>query len=638
MAFMFVGLITSGPLVFLSFKFARDSAERMAQQTVTQQIDIVATNFKQEFNTNLRRSLKAAAASEILSAFLSASQDERTIIRKRLETHFIRVENDYDGYSGMYYVDAEGRVVVSVEDKRRDTLTGFLAEPSDNAGQQEKTPTRIGMEKLFHRMESIPLLLSSGGMEWFMPPREAQTEGPFVDEEGRLSLLTGLSKLDFDNGAFGGVVIIRQRLDGFVSELKSVKFFDENLVWLFDANGHSLASPDNKYVTLTPDEFVLPSFSKKTEFQKLENGLIAYRNLSIVPGKPFMRIVFAIPNSLLMRDFEPTMRVFLLVLIVSAVVVFSVALIVSRKFSKPIIELANTASRLAGGDLSTRAKIKSIGEVQVLADSFNQMTTNLQIADAELKLKAEELRLGLMKEMELNKLQRQFVSMASHEFRTPLAIIDSTAQRLKRRADRLTPEEAIKRVDKIRDAVKRMVNLMESTLTAARLEEGKISVEIGTCDLGRLLQNICAGQQELNQSHIITCELVDLPATIQADSNALEQLFTNLLSNAVKYAPDTPEIAVVARGEGDEVVVSVRDRGLGIDEDDLPKLFERFFRAKTSTGIAGTGIGLNLAAALAEMHGGSIAVESKKGDGSTFTVRLPVDGPEETKESVEQAA
>jgi signal transduction histidine kinase len=142
----------------------------------------------------------------------------------------------------------------------------------------------------------------------------------------------------------------------------------------------------------------------------------------------------------------------------------------------------------------------------------------------------------------------------------------------------------------------------------------------------------------MDQTHIITCKLVDLPVTIQADSGALEQVFTNLLSNAVKYAPDAPEIDVVARGEGGEVVISVRDRGLGIDEEDLPQMFERFFRAKTSTGIVGTGIGLNLVKNLVEMHGGSVAIESKKGEGSTLTVRLPVDGPEETEELDSQAA
>ncbi len=115
-------------------------------------------------------------------------------------------------------------------------------------------------------------------------------------------------------------------------------------------------------------------------------------------------------------------------------------------------------------------------------------------------------------------------------------------------------------------------------------------------------------------------------------------MFTNLLSNAVKYALDSPDIHVRAFCEDEDILVQVRDNGIGIDEDDLPKMFERFFRAKTSTGIAGTGIGLNLAKTLIEMHDGSIGVESIKGRGTTFTVRLPVSGPKTSNQAEFQAA
>ena len=249
-----------------------------------------------------------------------------------------------------------------------------------------------------------------------------------------------------------------------------------------------------------------------------------------------------------------------------------------------------------------------------------------------------DLQQTLTKEQELNKLQRQFVSMASHEFRTPLAIIDATAQRMKRRADenRLTPEEAVKRVEKIRDAVGRMTRLMESTLDAARMEEGKFKVTIEPCDIGKVAREVCARQQEMSQTHVISYDLAGLPVTIQADTDSLEQALTNLFSNAVKYAPDAPDIEIKGYTEGDQVVITVRDQGVGIDEDELDRIGERFFRAKTSTGTAGTGLGLNLAKTLVEMHGGSVSIESKNGEGSTFTIRLPIAGPDQA-EQAEQA-
>ncbi len=284
-------------------------------------------------------------------------------------------------------------------------------------------------------------------------------------------------------------------------------------------------------------------------------------------------------------------------------------------------------------DITERKKaekelIRHRDQLQMLVDRATQ----------ELKAKAEELKEALNKEKELNDLQRQFVSMASHELRTPLSIIDGSAQNLARNSDNITADYIILKTKKIRDAVVRMTRLMEGTLTEARLHEGKIKVEIEACDIGKVLREVCARQQEVSKDHVISCDLVDLPATIQADPGSLDQVFTNLLSNAVKYAPDAPDIEVKARKEGNHMVISVRDHGIGIDEDELHRIGERFFRAKTSTGIAGTGIGINLVKTLVEIHGGTVNVESKKGEGSTFTVRLPVARPDQSEQADRRVA
>jgi signal transduction histidine kinase len=130
---------------------------------------------------------------------------------------------------------------------------------------------------------------------------------------------------------------------------------------------------------------------------------------------------------------------------------------------------------------------------------------------------------------------------------------------------------------------------------------------------------ICERQEEVSETHVVKCDLDGILETIKKYTSALEQVVANLLSNAVKYAPDAPDINVRARQEDDYVLVSVSDRGLGVDSEDLPHLGERFFRAKTSAGIAGTGIGLE--------------VESEKGKGRTFPVRLPIDGPAEKSDA-----
>lgn len=271
-------------------------------------------------------------------------------------------------------------------------------------------------------------------------------------------------------------------------------------------------------------------------------------------------------------------------------------------------------------DISHQKKVED--ELEAHRD---HLQTLVDQATRDLNAKAVELRAALEKEKEVNEQQRQFVAMASHEFRTPLAIIDSAAQRLQRSSAKLTPEKLEDRINKIRTAVTRMTRLMESTLSAARLDQGKINIEIGPCNVERIIADACQRTQEISLGHNISQDLRDLPKTIQADADALEQVLTNLLVNAVKYSPDAPEILVSARCEPDHVIIEIKDHGLGIDEDDLPNLFSRFFRAKTSLGIAGTGIGLNLVKTLVEMHGGTVSAASEKGAGSTFVVRMPID-------------
>lgn len=321
---------------------------------------------------------------------------------------------------------------------------------------------------------------------------------------------------------------------------------------------------------------------------------------------------------------------------------------------KPINRMRHVMKQQRSGVRDARAERQSARELDEVACTFNSMIDaifereqklrkaeieitrhrdelqqRVEIATRDLKTKAEELKAALAREKQLNELQRQFVSMASHEFRTPLAIIDTAAQRLKKCADKQTasPEDTVRRVAKIRSSVQRMTRLMESTLTTARMQDGNIKIDVAACNIAKLVAECCAHHRDIANNHVISCEMESLPDTIQADAGALEQVLTNLLSNAVKYSPDASEIDVFARADGDHVIVSVRDYGVGIDKADQEKIGERFFRAATSAGIAGTGIGLNLVKMLVELHGGELSFVSENGAGSTFTIRLPIAGP-----------
>ncbi|PDT13928.1 ATPase [Rhizobium sp. J15] len=254
-------------------------------------------------------------------------------------------------------------------------------------------------------------------------------------------------------------------------------------------------------------------------------------------------------------------------------------------------------------------------------DTLEEMVRSRTV---ELARQTEELERMLEQEKQINELQRQFVSMASHEFRTPLAVIDGAAQRLIRRKEAATPEFLAEKAEQIRSSVSRMLELMESILAAGRLDHGRITIVHKPCSIAEIIETCSARQEGIRRSHRFLLDLDRLPPIIFGDQPALDQVFSNLFSNAVKYAPDAPNVHVTGWQEGESVCIRVRDEGIGIDADDLPKMFQRYFRARSSTGIAGTGIGLNLVKQIIELHGGTIEVASSRGNGTTFTLRLPI--------------
>jgi PAS domain S-box-containing protein len=244
---------------------------------------------------------------------------------------------------------------------------------------------------------------------------------------------------------------------------------------------------------------------------------------------------------------------------------------------------------------------------------------------AEVEEKNAELDRLLRQEREANALQRRFVAMISHEFRTPLAIIDSAAQRLTRTKSAVTSEYLAEKSDQIKGAVARMVELMESILAAGRLQSGTIEITKTETSLAGLVLECAGKRQQISGTHRFHLDLANLPERMALDCVALERVFANLFSNAVKYAPHAPNIFVRGWEEGGLVKISVRDEGIGMDADDLPRLFQPYFRARSATGIAGTGIGLNIVKEIIELHGGCILVDSAIGAGTTFTIHLPMD-------------
>jgi len=237
----------------------------------------------------------------------------------------------------------------------------------------------------------------------------------------------------------------------------------------------------------------------------------------------------------------------------------------------------------------------------------------------------EELRITLEREKELSQLKSNFVSMVSHEFRTPLGIIQSSAELLRDFHGRMQPEERNDQLESIIRNTCRMGGMMEEILVLSRLDAGKLDFQPAALDLNSFCRRIVDEVlSATNRRCLIELSMVSIPAAAQADERLLGHIFTNLLTNAVKYSEVGSSVHFIVQRNNRDAVCVIRDKGIGIPLEDQPQLFKAFHRGRNVGSLPGTGLGLLLVKRCAELHRGKVHVNSKVGDGTTVTVRLPV--------------
>jgi two-component system, OmpR family, sensor kinase len=330
----------------------------------------------------------------------------------------------------------------------------------------------------------------------------------------------------------------------------------------------------------------------------------------------------------------------------AAVLVIAALVYITRSISRPLLRLAGYMHRLAANDteieISDTGRQDEIGEMARAAVVFRNNAIELMVSQRGLAQQASMLEEKLAAERHLTQLQRNFVSMASHEFRTPLTIIDGHAQRLNKLSERISVDEIVTRAGKMRAAVLRMVHLIDNLLTSTRLLESGAGLYFHPqeVDLRELVHDVCQLHRESSPGSTIMEELGARSLPMVGDPKLLSQVFDNLLSNAIKYSPGSGAVRITLQAEDGGLVAAVEDHGIGIPAVDVDRLFERYFRGSNVSGIVGTGVGLNLVKMVVDLHGGSVTVVSEESRGSRFTVRLPVKPPRQASRppSVEMIA
>ena len=276
----------------------------------------------------------------------------------------------------------------------------------------------------------------------------------------------------------------------------------------------------------------------------------------------------------------------------------------ARRALKPVDKIAQTAQEIEESDLSQRINVNTKDELGRLATTLNAMIGRLEKAFQR---------------------QKQFTSDASHELRTPLAVIEAESS-LALRKERPSSDYR-QSLEIIAQESRQMSSLIDQLLTLARADAGKEQWNFTEVNLGKLIANLSTDVEVLCQEKGLSFQLGQTQdLAVKGDEARLRELFMNILDNAIRYTPTPGTVSVSLRREGQMAVVAITDTGVGIPAEDIPFIFERFYRVDKSRSRAegGSGLGLAICHHIAEAHKGKIEVESQVGAGSTFSVWLPL--------------
>jgi PAS domain S-box-containing protein len=268
-------------------------------------------------------------------------------------------------------------------------------------------------------------------------------------------------------------------------------------------------------------------------------------------------------------------------------------------------------------------------KVQERTNELEKVVNQLLKINIELEQRKDQLKDALNKEIEVGELKSRFVSMASHEFRTPLSTVLSSASIITRYVREDQQEDRTRHVGKIKAAVDNLTGILDDFLSLSKLEEGKQSINTQTVNL----REVCIEVKEDISGLITDGKKINIVAEsfeIRSDERILRNIFFNLLSNALKYSLPETTVYCFIKKNGKKVRIEVRDEGIGIPLEDQKHIFTRFFRATNAENIQGTGLGLNIVRGYIDLLKGDINFESIPGEGTTFVINLPIDVEENT--------
>lgn len=290
----------------------------------------------------------------------------------------------------------------------------------------------------------------------------------------------------------------------------------------------------------------------------------------------------------------------------AALLALLTGLAVARRITRPITRLIAVTRAMANGDRTARAvprtgarrQPRAPGELRELAATFDQMADTLDRED---------------------QIRRDLVASVAHELRTPVAVLQAGHEALLDGVAEPTPEE----LSSLRDEVLRLVRMVDDLQTLAAADAAALHLERRPCDLADIAMSAADSLARRFEAAGVALNTELSGVEVLGDPRWLHQIVTNLLGNALKFTSAGGNVTILTRQDGTHAVLEVIDTGIGIPAEELPRIFERFWRGQGATRISGSGIGLAIAAELARAHGGELTADSRPGQGSRLTLRLP---------------
>lgn len=479
--------------------------------------------------------------------------------------------------------------------KQRKNFAYYVDERDGDTLQLSDVPYRRGLTE-FVLSTARPQIIDAKRLA------ELQTAGLVTDGSGDMTFTSWLGVPMHIRGTIGGVLAVQGYEPGVEYSTSDADILS------FVAN--HVSSAIERYQAL--DELRKSEERYRTVIENVGVGVVVVQDAQMVFVNPSMERIVGHPREfLLSQPFTSTIHP------------DDVPEMQERHFRR--LRGEPVESMYSFRIITEQGEVRSLELSAVQIEWGKRDATLIFVVDATARLKAEQtLRETLQRQSELNDMKSRFISVASHEFRTPLAFILSSAELLKHYGDRLPEQEKIEVVETIETGVQRMTQMLDRVLLLGKVEAHMLEFHPAEVNVAVLCRELA---EEIRAQHAqSTCDIVeqydDVPATGLYDEKLLRHIFSNLLSNAVKYSPDGGRVLFRVARAGPRLSFEVADQGIGIPAAEIPRLFEWFHRATNVGDIQGTGLGLAIVKNSVDLHGGTIRIDSVLGKGTRFTVEI----------------